>query len=63
MRTPDTDERGHVTLDVVDPKEVLASLRSADVATTLRLPVLAVAVAAYFVFIGTNAHARTGEGR
>jgi len=41
MRTPDTDERGHVTLDVVDPKEVLASLRSADVATTLRLPVLA----------------------
>lgn len=41
MRTPDADERGHVTLDVVDPKEVLASLRSADVATTLRLPVLA----------------------
>jgi hypothetical protein len=41
MRSPDVDERGHVTLDVVDPKEVLASLRSADVATTLRLPVLA----------------------
>ena len=29
-----------MTLDVVDPKEVLASLRNADVATTLRLPTM-----------------------
>jgi hypothetical protein len=41
MATSQHEERGHVTLDAVDPKEVLASLRSADVATTLRLPVLA----------------------
>lgn len=40
MRSPESEERGHVTLDVVDPKEVLASLRNADVATTLRLPTM-----------------------